>query len=257
MAKILSSGFLFSMVKDPLSAAGVEVVMTIKKTLLTLAVLGAMQLNSTAFSAGIPTIDAAAIAQMVKQFMQMEKEFEQLLEQYKELQRQTEELTGVNDKLEGISGMADIFRNEESLELFPELVDIISLEDFGPSNMPSGAQDIYNKRGFDEACSGISGEMKTLCERSGAYLATNEYSYNAALQNTAKRIANLEQMIDKIGEAQTAKQIEDLQARIQAELGLIQVAQIKAQLSRDRMQSAMAGLQQQRNIKMKNYFYGN
>lgn len=205
---------------------------------------------------GIPTIDAAAIAQMVKQFIHMEKEYKQMLEEFAELQQQTEELTNIKDRLEGITGMADMLRQEHVLELFPELTGVEDFVDYGLGDMPAGALKIYKQRGFFEACSATKGDNRKLCESSGAYLATAEYAFNSAMKNTQKRITNIESMIDQIDKSTTAKETADLQARIQAEIGLVQVSQMKTQLMRDRMDSAMQNLRAQEKIKMHKFLFG-
>ena len=76
------------------------------------------------------------------------------------------------------------------------------------------------------------------------------------MKNTQKRITNIESMIDQIDKSTTAKETADLQARIQAEIGLVQVSQMKTQLMRDRLDSAMQNLHAQEKIKMHKFLFG-
>lgn len=201
-----------------------------------------------ALAAGIPTIDVAAIAQMVQQLMQMKQQYEQMLKDYEQLQEMT-------SKLEGVSGKGSLEIGEELVELFPELKDL-DLSSISVANLPSGAQSIYNERDLGAACKTLVPASRKLCESSQALIALKEYSFNEAAKNTEKRIERIEKLIATIENSQTSKEIADLQARIQGELALIQVAQINTQLQKERIESVERAIQQQRKNEVKRFFFG-
>ena len=60
--------------------------------------------------------------------------------------------------------------------------------------------------------------------------------------------------MNEIKNCQTSKQVQDLQARISAELGMVQAANIKTELLKDAYEASLEGVQAQRQAKITEYF---
>ena len=201
-----------------------------------------------AYASGIPTIDVAAIAQMLQQLNQMKQQYEQMLKDYEQLKEMT-------SKLEGVSGKGSLEIGEEIVELFPELKDL-DLSKISVANLPGGAQSIYNERDLGALCKTLVPASRSLCESSQSLIALKEYTFDEAAKNTQKRIERIDKLIAEIDSSQTSKEIADLQARIQGELAMIQMAQINAQLQKERLESVERSIQQQRKNEVKRFFFG-
>lgn len=174
-------------------------------------------------ASGIPTVDAAAIAKMIEQIQQMQLQYEMMAQQFEEAQRLT-------SKFEGVTGIGDAIKTDVVDKLFPDLGEY--LEDLTFENMPSGAQDIFTERGYDKACKEGSTDYKE-CMENYVYLASSQYAYEESARNARKYGADLNRLKDEIKSATTQKEISDLQARLLAESGQIQLSQLKAdQLAR-------------------------
>lgn len=205
----------------------------------------ALVLSTSSFAAGIPTVDAAAINQMVQQIVEMQKQYAKMQEQYIQLQT-------ITSKLDGISGISDLLRNEEALELFPDIYK--NMTEFTKDVMSEGAKKIYELRNYKSKCENLSPELKTICEQENAYKASQEYQFVEAIEKIQSRISNLDSLMNEIKNCQTSKQVQDLQARISAELGMVQAANIKTELLKDAYEASLEGVQAQRQAKITEYF---
>lgn len=208
----------------------------------------ALSILPAAHAGGIPTIDVAAIAQMLQQLNQMKQQYEQMLKDYEQLKEMT-------SKLEGVSGKGSLEVGEELVELFPELKDL-DLSSISVANLPSGAQSIYNARDLGAACQTLVPASRKLCESHQSLIALKEYAFDEAAVNTQKRIDRIDRLISEIDNSQTSKEIADLQARIQGELAMIQMVQINTQLQKERLESVERSIQQQRANEVKRFFFG-
>lgn len=208
--------------------------------------------SSQAFAVGIPVVDAAAINQMVQQIVEMQKQYQMLSDQYQKMKEQYDQLKTMTSKLEGITDIADLLRNEDALDMFPEFYE--NLTNFNKDLMENGAKAIYESRGYGAKCEALSSELKTICEQENSYKASREYQFIEAYNKVNDRISNLDNLMNEIKNCQTAKEIQDLQARIQAELGMVQIANIKVELSRNTFDAALEGAKTMREAKTREYF---
>lgn len=224
----------------------------LSKTLIILVLTSTVSIRS--FAEGIPTIDVAAIGQMVLQMKEMQRQYDQMLAQYQELIKQNEQLIEITSKLEGFSGLEELLRNESELDLWPEL-EGIDLSDFSIEKMPAGAMQIYQNRGFAANCSTKKAAAQEECQKRGAFLATNEYLYQQAITNNQKRVNQINSLIDAIKNCKTAKEAADLQSRIQGEMALIQASQIKTQLIKSSLDSAMQAAKEEEKNRINTFLF--
>lgn len=222
-----------------------------KKTVLATAISASLFSYTSVFASGIPTIDAAAIAKMVEQIVEMKKSYDMLKSQY-------EQAVEMTKKLEGISGVGDFIRTDIFKAIFPEVSEVIeAIDDFSPENMPDGAKDIFDDRGYDKACPPKGYPTYAQCRRDYSLLATAQYMYQEAAINSQKRAESLDLLIDKINESKTLKEVADLQARIQGELGMIQLAQLQADQVDRAMRTAREDAIKAENQRAKEFFRTN
>lgn len=206
----------------------------------------ALSSSSVAVASGIPTVDVGAILKMNEQIQEMQRQYEMLAQQYEEAQRLT-------SKFEGVSGIGQAIHTDVLTKLFPQLADY--LEDLTFENMPSGAQDIFTARGYDKACKTDS-FVYDECMENYVYLASSQYAYEESARNARKYGEDLNKLKVEIQNAQTQKEISDLQARLLAESGQIQLSQLKAdQLARS-IQAARENAKRASAEKIKKSFWG-
>lgn len=222
-----------------------------KKTVLATAISASLLTCSSVYASGasgIPTIDFGAIAKMAEQIVEMKKSYDMLKAQF-------EQAVEMTKKLEGISGVGDFIRSDIFKEIFPEVSEVIeAIDDFSYENMPSGAKDIFEDRGYDNACPPKGYPTFVQCRKDYALLATAQYMFQEAAINAQNRGQALDKLMDKISESKTMKEIADLQARIQGELGMIQLAQLQADQVDRAMRAAREDAIKAENQRAKQFF---
>lgn len=219
-----------------------------KKTVLATAISASLLTCSSVYASGISTIDLGAIAKMAEQIVEMKKSYDMLKAQF-------EQAVEMTKKLEGISGVGDFIRSDIFKEIFPEVSEVIeAIDDFSYENMPSGAKDIFEDRGYDKACPPKGYPTFVQCRKDYALLATAQYMFQEAAINAQNRGQALDKLMNKISESKTMKEIADLQARIQGELGMIQLAQLQADQVDRAMRAAREDAIKAENQKARDYF---
>lgn len=219
-----------------------------KKTVLATAISASLLTCSSVYASGIHTIDLDAIAKMAEQIVEMKKSYDMLKAQF-------EQAVEMTKKLEGISGVGDFIRSDIFKEIFPEVSEVIeAIDDFSYENMPSGAKDIFEDRGYDNACPPKGYPTFVQCRKDYALLATAQYMFQEAAINAQNRGQALDKLMDKISESKTMKEIADLQARIQGELGMIQLAQLQADQVDRAMRAAREDAIKAENQRAKQFF---
>ena len=168
----------------------------------------------------IATIDLGAIAKIVQRIVEMKKSYDMLKAQF-------EQAVEMTKKLEGISGVGDFIRSDIFKEIFPEVSEVIeAIDDFSYEICLVVRKILFEDRGYDNACPPKGYPTFVQCRKDYALLATAQYMFQEAAINAQNRGQALDKLMDKISESKTMKEIADLQARIQGELGMIQLAQL-------------------------------
>jgi len=179
----------------------------------------------SAHAGGIPVIDAAAIAQAVKDFEQGAAQLKQLQEQL----QQAKELYGSLNGLTDMSNIADILNKPEIRQALPE--DFAAVESllkgegedrFGDSARKFLDQNVSYE---SEANDFYAQELAKAQKRSAGQMTVGEQIYNAG----TKRIEGIEELREQISNSENAKETADLQARIQAETAALQADNLRMQ----------------------------
>jgi type IV secretion system protein VirB5 len=144
--------------------------------------------------------------------------------QLEEMKNQFEQLQTTYRSLNGSRGMADLINNPELRQYLPANFQDILAGGYGNSDAIREAAKLF---GVDEttldAASSAASLFNANANHGTIYRATMEDGYNRASQ----RFADLQVLLDKINDAPDAKDIADLQARIQVEQAMLQNESIK------------------------------
>lgn len=192
-----------------------------KKVLISSAI--ALALTGKVAASGVPTVDLAAIAQAVQTVAQLKAQYEMLTNQYSQMQQQYQSMTGSR-------GLGMIFHDPAVQHLMTQEASrsLSSVFAVGKSALSREALEIYNARGFDRECQGMTEEARLSCEKGMAATA----AYQAHLQSTARvakeRMNTVVHLMGQINQVHDSKAIADLQARIQAEQVQLQLAEAEA-----------------------------
>ncbi|RZT91053.1 type IV secretion system protein VirB5 [Advenella incenata] len=164
------------------------------------ALIAAFSLSGSAFAAGIPTIDAAALAQMAEQITHMKTQIENQISQITELKNQVKAVTGTRN-------MGNLLKDQ--------VKDVI----------PSEWADIYKAANVD--VSSIT-DLKTFDPQAGLKnLASIQEFSERAFKDTKARLGNIEGLMAQIDMTQDMKGAADLQNRIATENAAIVNTQVK------------------------------
>lgn len=183
-----------------------------------------------AHASGIPTIDAATIAQLQ----------EQLLTARDQLKNLTEQLATAKSQLAAFtqsSGYGDVVGN-------PDIRHQLR------AALPANAQDLLDRSGgssLDGDVNRITDQVmgpvnfqedrQALSKRALNIEATSKAMSQRAYDSMTRRLANVDALQDKINQTTNPKEIAELQARIQIEQTNIQAEQVRIQLASQQLEA--------------------
>lgn len=184
-----------------------------------LALLIAVMLSSNAHAI-LPVTDVGAILQLITQVHTME---EQLLTARDQLTQAQSALTAMT----GSRGMQNLLTHTTRNYLptdYQQLIDVMHSASASYSNLSHQIQAIRNANAIlsDAQLSRLTPVQRLLVEDARREAATLDALTRGALNTTSGRFAAIQQLIATIGTARDQKAILDLQARIQAEQGMLQ-----------------------------------
>jgi type IV secretion system protein VirB5 len=170
--------------------------------------------------AGIPVIDAANLAQAVQQVLAWAQQYQQMMEQYQQMQQ-------AYNNLNGVRNMGDLVNDPQTRKYLPDEYQEILTNGVGQWEAIRNAA-----RKFDIADSGLSAssDAAQAFEQSAKQAAINRASAEEAYEAASKRFGDIQVLLDKVNSAPDAKDIADLQARIQAEQVMVQNEANKLQM---------------------------
>lgn len=179
--------------------------------------------------AGIPVIDTVAIAQLVQQVTYWQQQISGMAQQLGQLQQTHAALTGSRG-MEALAPASNLARNYLPPD-YSELMRTVQGTSTTYSGLSGQVQTIMNANAVlsSTQLGSMSPEMRQLIEQGRQSAAMLSTMTQGAYQNTGQRFAALQTLINSIGRAQDPKSIQDLQARIQAEQGMLTNEQTKLQ----------------------------
>ncbi len=174
--------------------------------------------------AGIPVIDGVSngmrIAEFAQTVAQWAKEIAEMKAQYDELVTQTQQMEETFNSMNGARGWGTVNRNDYGYNE-GDWQDVMANTDY------EAVLEAAKIAGVDDAAfaseSDAAMAMLDMQNQNALNRTLNEQSYNVV----TKRLTNLNNLVGQINGATDAKDIADLQARIQAEQVLLQNEQNK------------------------------
>ena len=193
-------------------------------------------------NAGIPVIDAANLAQAVQQVTAWAQQYQQMVQQIGQLQQQYQNLNGIRN-------MGSLVNNPTARQYLPADYQTILSQGVGQW------QAIYNaakKLDISETRLSNNSDVAQAFQSMAKQAAINRAGAEEGYKTASQRFSDIQVLLDKIDAAPDAKDIADLQARIQAEQVMMQNEANKLVMLQQ-LASAQRDLQQQqaREISMK------
>lgn len=192
--------------------------------------------------AGIPVIDGANLAQAIQQVMAWAQQYQQMVEQIEQMQQ-------AYNNLNGVRNMGSLVNNQASRKYLPDDYQTILSNGVGQWEAIRDAA-----RKFDMATSSLaaSSDAAQAFEQVAKQAAINRAGAEEAYKMASQRFSDIQVLLDRVNSAPDAKDIADLQGRIQAEQVMMQNEANKLQMLAQ-LASAQRDLQSQqaREISMK------
>lgn len=192
--------------------------------------------------AGIPVIDGANLAQAIQQVMAWAQQYQQMVEQIEQMQQ-------AYNNLNGVRNMGSLVNNPASRKYLPDDYQTILSNGVGQWEAIRDAA-----RKFDMATSSLaaSSDAAQAFEQVAKQAAINRAGAEEAYKMASQRFSDIQVLLDRVNSAPDAKDIADLQGRIQAEQVMMQNEANKLQMLAQ-LASAQRDLQSQqaREISMK------
>jgi len=167
--------------------------------------------NSNALATGIPVVDAAHVAETVAgwaaQAEHMGSQLSQLREQYQQMQQQYQSLNGSR-------GMANLVNNPQLRRYLPSDYQSILNQGYGNASSIRNAAKII---GIDETSLGANTDAAQVFDSNAQQASINRATAEEGYRQASARFDDIQVLLDKVNDSPDAKDIADLQARIQVE----------------------------------------
>lgn len=183
----------------------------IKKLVSAFAVIFGLTFGNTAH-AGIPTIDLAAVGQAILQVQSWAQQYQQMVESLQQMQQQYSNLNGIRN-------MGSLVNNPDSRNYLPDNYQAILNNGVGQWSSIRDASKV-----FDISQTSLLGNSDTAnaFNATAKQSALNRAAAELAYSTSSQRFANIQVLLDKVNDAPDAKDMADLQGRIQAEQVMMQ-----------------------------------
>ncbi|MRK19086.1 type IV secretion system protein [Pseudomonas sp. JG-B] len=180
--------------------------------------------SGAAVAGGIPTFDAVGNAQRMAEFSQTLAQWESQLdamdEQYSEMQSQSQQMERTHNSMNGSRGLGRIGQSDR--EYLPETYQQLNS---GSGSIGHAAQGyVESNKIMDVEATGLraNSDAGRAMQNQQSQNATNRAASEAIYNQASQRFAALQQLMQKVDQSPDQKDIQDLQARIQAEQMMLQ-----------------------------------
>lgn len=229
------------------------------KTLLTaLAVSLAAVFAGPVRASGVPVVDAAAITQMITEYMHLIKEYEQMVSTHNMVSSNfTRAYNQFDRTMTGVTGYGVKNDTSEFLNLLPEALDetLDLIRSKGANALPGPAKSLYREFALGDACERVSTYAQANCYRRAALNAMKLYSYQDGQKTAVRRRSAIQKMLDSINSTTTAKEAADMQQRIAQEQASLQNEQMRLQLLKAKFDEEERLLRLQHQAELDRLFY--
>lgn len=214
---------------------------SLKRNLIAAAAMFAA-LQAPAHAQGIPVLDAANLANSLQQVAAWTQQYEQMVQQIQQARAQYNSISGIRN-------MGGLVNNFALRQYLPQDYQNILSQGVGQW------QAIYNaSKRFDISASGLAATgdaaraFNLIAKQAAINRAVAEEGYSTA----SRRFADIQVLLDKVNAAPDAKDMADLQGRIQAEQVMMQNEANKLAMLQQLAQAQKdLQVQQAREISMK------
>ena len=212
----------------------------IKKVFATLLVAGSV-IASPAAHAGIPTLDAANLAQAIIEVLSWGEQYGQMIEQIQQLEQQYNQSVQQYDALTGSRGLGDILNNQTLQGVVPANLasTYASINSGGYSGLTSAAKSLRDASKIYN-CEDRTGDAQVACQSILNSNSQNQANLQNALDLVQQRTSQIQSLQSQINSTSDPKAIAELQARIQSEN-----TQVSNDANRIALMKATADAQQQ------------
>lgn len=190
---------------------------------------------------GIPVIDQTAIAKHIESIAQLKSQLDALNQQI----TQAEQLFGSLNKLTNMADVASVLKDPAIRKALPENFSAIEglINGNGSGVFGEAASRFLESNSTYQTSANdfYAQELSGLQQRNAGQMSLGQQIYDAA----TKRIDGIDQLRQQISSASDAKDIADLQARIQAESAFLQTDVLRMQ-GLQMVQQAQAQVEEQR-----------
>jgi type IV secretion system protein VirB5 len=192
--------------------------------------------------AGIPVIDGANLAQAIQQVTAWAQQYQQMVEQIQQMQQ-------AYNNLNGVRNMGSLVNNPVSRKYLPDDYQTILSNGVGQWE---AIRDAAKKFEIASTSLSASSDAARAFEQVAKQAAINRAGAEEAYRTASQRFSDIQVLLDRVNSAPDAKDIADLQGRIQAEQVMMQNEANKLQMLAQ-LASAQRDLQiqQAREISMK------
>ncbi|WUR13801.1 P-type DNA transfer protein VirB5 [[Empedobacter] haloabium] len=212
--------------------------------LMALALFGAGQAR-----AGIPVLDASNLINTGLQVQAWAQQAQQMVQQYQQLQNQYNQAVQTYNSLSGVRGIQDLVNNPALRRYLPnewnQAMNLLT----NPGSYTQLRTNVNNIKSAAEFMDIGDTALDAASDAGRSFVASqNQVALNRALseegyKQASDRIASIQTLIARLGSTPDAKDVADLQARIQGEQAMVQNEMVKL--------NALAQLQQaQRDIQL-------
>ena len=201
--------------------------MSVRKT--TVALLGILLLTCALQPVqAIPVVDAGAIAQLVAQIEYWKQQIQGMTDQLAQLKTTHDSMTGPRGMERLLVGTSRNYLPAEWQQLDQALRGLSGT--YG--ELARGVRTLTDRNAVLTVAqlNALSPEVRTIIEEDRRAMALRQVTSRDALANVSSRFQAIQQLINTIPNANDPKAVFDLQARIQAELGMLQNEQTKLQM---------------------------
>ncbi|MDD5365965.1 MAG: P-type DNA transfer protein VirB5 [Gallionellaceae bacterium] len=205
----------------------------LKKTLGVAALCCALVVGNVAH-AGIPVIDASNLAQQIQQVVAWGQQAQQMIQQLEKMKQQY-------DNLNGARGMANLVNNPAARQYLP--ADYQTILNNGVGNW-AAIRAAAKVTGIEDMGLLVGSDAAKAFEGTARQAAINRAASEEAYKTASQRFSDIQVLLDKVNAVPDAKDIADLQGRIQAEQVMMQNEANKLQML-VQLASAQRDLQQQ------------
>lgn len=185
--------------------------------------------------AGIPVIDATNLAQQVQQVVAWGKQFSQMKDQFQQLQQ-------TYNSLNGVRGMAALINNPSLRKYLPATYQDILNSGYGNS---TGIRSAAKLLGIEDTSLNPNSDAAKAFDSNANQVSINRAVAEAGYAEASQRFDTIQVLLDKIDQAPDARDVAELQTRIQVEQVMMQNEQTKLMML-SQLAQAQSEISQQR-----------